>query len=179
LVTIAPVTLYTFGHGTRSVQEFLNALNEHSVELLIDVRAYPGSRANPQFGEAALAAALESDGIRYEHWPSLGGRRRGLGDASPNVAWQHPAFRAYADYMMTDEFWSTLDELLARAGTQTTAIMCSETLWWRCHRRLISDAATARGGQVLHIMKLGILAHHVLSPPARIIGDRVVYTEAD
>lgn len=149
------------------------------MELLIDVRAYPGSRANPQFGKAALAAALQSAGIVYEHWPALGGRRRGLGEASPNAAWQHPAFRAYADYMMTDEFWSTLDELLSRAGAQTTVVMCSETLWWRCHRRLIADASTARGAQVFHIMRPGILAPHVLSPPARIVGDRVVYTDAN
>ncbi|MBV8222953.1 MAG: DUF488 domain-containing protein [Candidatus Eremiobacteraeota bacterium] len=176
LVTIAPLRLWTIGHGTRSSQEFLDALRGQGIPQLIDVRAHPGSRANPQFGKAALESALGAGGVAYDHWPALGGRRRGLGDASPNVAWQHPSFRAFADYMMTDEFWKAVDELLLLARERPTVIMCSETLWWRCHRRLIADAASARSAEVLHIMKPGIIAPHVLSPPARVVGDRVVYT---
>jgi uncharacterized protein (DUF488 family) len=174
-MTIAAVTLYTVGHGTRSADEFLSMLQERRIELLVDVRAFPASRANPQFNEDALAVALARAGIAYEHCPVLGGRRRGLGDASPNHAWQHPAFRAYADHMMTDEFWAVLDSLVIKARERPTAIMCSETLWWRCHRRLIADAAVARGAHVLHLMKLGDAKPHALSPPARISGDRVTY----
>jgi uncharacterized protein (DUF488 family) len=174
-MTIAAVTLYTIGHGTRSTPEFLAMLGEHQIGLLVDVRAFPSSRANPQFNKDALESALAGAGIAYEHWPELGGRRRGLGDASPNTAWQHPAFRAYADHMMSDEFWAALDSLLAKAAERPTAILCSETLWWRCHRRLIADAALARGAHVLHLMKAGDAKPHALSPPAHIVRDRVTY----
>lgn len=119
---------------------------------------------------------MPSAGIAYEHWAALGGRRRGLGAASPNTAWEHPAFRGYADYMMEDTFWQSLDALLARTTRCATVIMCSERLWWRCHRRMIADAATARGVRVLHLMKAGEAVEHVLAPVARIVGDRVVYT---
>jgi uncharacterized protein (DUF488 family) len=176
-MTIAAVTLYTIGHGTRSTEVFLTMLREHQIALLVDVRAFPSSRANPQFNKDALEAELAGASIACEHWPELGGRRRGLGDASPNTAWQHPAFRAYADHMMSDEFWTFLDGLLAKAAERPTAIMCSETLWWRCHRRLIADAAVARGAQVVHLMKAGDAKPHALSPPAHIVGDRVTYVE--
>ncbi|HEY6358245.1 MAG TPA: DUF488 domain-containing protein, partial [Vicinamibacterales bacterium] len=175
LMTIAAVTLYTIGHGTRSTEDFLAMLRERGIALLIDVRAFPSSRANPQFNKDALAATLAAAGIAYEHWPQLGGRRRGLGDASPNTAWQHPAFRAYADYMMTGEFRTALDSLMARTAERPTAVMCSETLWWRCHRRLIADAAVARGADVLHLMKSGDAKPHALSPHARIAGNSVTY----
>jgi len=168
--------LYTIGHGTRSIAEFVGMLQERHIGLLVDVRAFPASRANPQFNKEALSQALAAAGIDYQHEPALGGRRRGLGDASPNLAWQHPAFRAYADYMMTDEFWSAFDALLAQAASCPTAIMCSETLWWRCHRRLIADAAVARGAHVIHLLKTHSAAEHVLAPPAHVEGDRVTYS---
>jgi len=170
------VTLYTIGHGTRSPEEFLDMLRERHFELLVDVRAFPASRANPQFNKEELTESLASAGIEYQHEPALGGRRRGLGDASPNQAWRHPAFRAYADYMMTGEFRNALDSLLAQARLRQTAIMCSETLWWRCHRRLIADAAVARGAHVVHLLKPHSAAEHVLAPPAHVEDGRVTYT---
>ena len=171
------MTLYTIGHGTRSLDELLEALRAQGVVSLIDVRAFPRSRTNPQFNKDVLETALPAAGLSYSHWPALGGRRRGLGEASPNSAWHHPSFRAYADYMMTDAFWDALSDLLSHGAKETTAIRCSETLWWRCHRRLNADAAVARGMRVLHIMKPGVVAEHALSPAAHVVGDRVVYTE--
>jgi uncharacterized protein (DUF488 family) len=178
LVTIA-VTLHTIGHGTRSIEEFVATLHGASIARVVDVRAFPRSRTNPQFDKDVLAQSLAAAGIEYVHRPTLGGRRRGLGNVSPNVGWQQPAFRAYADHMLTDVFWSSVDELLAEAEDRPTAIMCSETLWWRCHRRLIADAATARGATVTHLMKPGTASAHTLSPPARVVGRRVVYTSED
>lgn len=150
-------------------------LRARRIELLVDVRAFPASRAKPQFNKEALARALAGAGIGYEHMPALGGRRRGLGETSPNLAWKHPAFRAYADYMMTDEFWVALDSLLLNAGDRPSAIMCSETLWWRCHRRMIADAAIARGVRVLHLTRPGVVTEHMLPPFARLANGRVVY----
>lgn len=168
--------LYTIGHGTRPIDELVALLHEHAIALLVDVRAFPGSRTNPQFVRAHLERRLREAGIAYAWRPELGGRRRGLGARSPNTAWRNAGFRAYADYMLADAFWDALDELLDDARRRRTAVMCSETLWWRCHRRLIADAATARGVSVCHLVKPGTPAdpHRVLSP-ARIVGDRVGY----
>lgn len=176
LVTMAAGTLHTIGHGTRPIEEFLEMLRAAAIETVVDVRAFPASRTNPQFNKDTLAESLRVAGIAYEHWPSLGGRRRGLGAQSPNTGWENASFRAYADYMMTPEFWAALDALLAQARERPTTVMCSETLWWRCHRRMIADAAVARRATVLHLMKPFSVSAHVLSPPARIIADRVVYT---
>jgi len=173
------MTLYTIGHGTRPIEEFLAILQQAGIALVADVRAYPGSRTNPQFGAEALRASLRAAGIAYEHIPALGGRRRGLGPASPNAAWKHPAFRAYADYMLEASFWQALDELRGRAAETPTAVMCSETLWWRCHRRLIADAALARGARVVHLLGIGKEAEHQLTPFARISGGKVLYGTFD
>ena len=169
------MTLYTIGHGTRTAQELIEALQSFDVRLVADVRAYPRSRTNPQFNEDVLRQTVAQAGLAYEHWRSLGGRRRGQGDASPNDAWRHPAFRAYADYMLEEAFLSALDMLLTHAAHTLTAVMCSETLWWRCHRRLIADAAIARGAQVLHIMRPGVAVPHQLPPFAHLVGDKVSY----
>jgi uncharacterized protein (DUF488 family) len=169
------MTLYTIGHGRRTLGELVEALQSEQIGSVADVRRFPRSRANPQFNSDELPEKLVADGIRYKHWTSLGGRRRGLGASSPNTAWQNAAFRGFADYMMEEAFWSALDSLLGEARLTPTALMCSETLWWRCHRRLIADAAVARGVPVLHIMKPGVVAKHLLSPPARIIGNYVRY----
>jgi uncharacterized protein (DUF488 family) len=170
------MSLYTIGHGTRPISEFVSLLQQADIALLIDVRAFPGSRTNPQFAQAPLRESLANAGIAYEHWPALGGRRKGLGAASPNAAWKNAAFRAYADYMMEESFWLAIDELLKRASEQPTAVLCSETLWWRCHRRLIADAAVARGARVLHLITAGKPSEHVLSPVARIVDRRVIYS---
>lgn len=168
------LTLFTIGHGARSFSDFVAALRSVSVALIADVRAFPRSRANPQFNQESLAGTLPEEGIAYQHWSELGGRRRGL-DASPNHAWQNAGFRAYADYMMQPPFWDALDRLLRQARTVASAIMCSETLWWRCHRRLIADAAVARGADVRHIIRAGVVRAHILSPSTRITDDHVSY----
>lgn len=141
---------------------------------VVDVRSYPGSRRHPDLARQPLAAALADAGIAYRWEPRLGGFRRGRPD-SPNVALRHPSFRAYADHMTTSEFLDALDEVLAerleRAGPPPSgllALLCAETLWWRCHRRLIADAALLlRGVDVVHLMPNGTFAHHALTPGAR------------
>lgn len=168
--------LFTIGHGTRTVDEVVEALHSVGVIMVADVRAYPHSRTNPHFNMESLAERLPALGIGYAHLPALGGRRRGLGAASPNVAWRHAGFRGYADYMLQPAFWEALDGFLEQARSMATAVMCSETLWWRCHRRLIADAATARGVDVWHIMRPGVVQHHALSVPAIVVGDRVTYS---
>jgi len=170
------VRIFTIGHGTRTADEFLRLLKAHGIKRVLDVRTAPGSQAHPQYGMVALARLLERNGIAYEHHPELGGFRKGLGARSPNTAWKNASFRGYADYMLGDEFWKALDNVLAKAQREPVALMCSETLWWRCHRRLIADAATARGADVRHIMRADLAEAHRLMPPARIAGDRVVYS---
>jgi uncharacterized protein (DUF488 family) len=120
------------------------------VACLVDVRKVPRSRRNPQFGREALAPSLAAHGIAYEHEPALGGFRKAQ-QPSVNTGWQEPAFRGYADYMATATFMAALTELEGRAGERTTCIMCAEAQWWRCHRRLISDALVVRGWKVLHL----------------------------
>jgi uncharacterized protein (DUF488 family) len=171
------MTLYTIGHGRRSEEDFLAAAAPWRIQIVADVRSFPRSRTNPQFNADVIERWLSAASIGYQHWKSLGGRRRGLGTASPNLGWDNPAFRGYADYMMDDVFWSSLDALLAQARDRVTAVMCSETLWWRCHRRMIADAASARGVPVLHIMKPDVVTEHRLSPSALIAGDRVTYAQ--
>ncbi len=168
--------LYTIGHGRRTTAEFIGALHAYGVERLVDVRRHPASRTNPQFAKDRLLEDLSAAGVGYEHWPTLGGRRQPLSADSLNGAWKNAGFRAYADYMLQDAFWNALDELLAGATDVRTAVMCAETLWWRCHRRLIADAATGRGVKVMHILKADAVQPHPLLPPARVVGNRVSYS---
>lgn len=168
--------LFTIGHGTRPFDEFVEFVRAHGIARVVDVRSYPGSRKNPQYGKERLERTLPAAGIEYEHMLELGGRRRGLGASSPNTGWEHEAFRGYADYMMEPAFWSALDELLRKAAAEPVAVMCSETLWWKCHRRMIADAATARGAHVRHIMRTDLAAPHQLTPFAKIVGGRVAFS---
>jgi len=154
--------VYTIGHSTRSLEDFLALLERSRVERLIDVRAFPGSRRHPQFNRDALARSLPEHGIEYLHRAALGGRRRPRPDAPP-TAWRNEGFRGYADYMTTPEFHHALDELIERAGERRTVIMCSEAVPWRCHRTLISDALHARGVSVEHILDNGASAHTLTS----------------
>jgi uncharacterized protein (DUF488 family) len=165
------VTLFTVGHGTRTTDELAAVLRSAGVELLVDVRRFPGSRRNPHLSREALAADLPERGLEYQWWgEELGGRRRALKTGSRHPAWRNDAFRAYADYTDTPEFRAALVALLDLAGAQPTAVMCAETLWWRCHRRLIADAATARGADVVHLLDVGQRQPHAPSPAMR-IGD--------
>ena len=165
---MAPPPLFTAGHSTRPVEELIALLAEHGVRLLVDVRRFPGSRRHPQFSRDALAGSLAAAGIDYLHEPDLGGRREPRPD-SPNTAWRVAAFRGYADYMDSPSFAAALDRLLGGAAESRTAILCAEAVPWRCHRRLISDAATVRGVEVLHILGPGRVERHELDAKARVV----------
>jgi len=145
------ITVWTVGHSTRSAEEFGQILLAHGIQVLVDVRSFPGSKRYPQFNRAALAESLREIGIEYRHEPRLGGRRTPRAD-SHNTAWKNASFRAYADHMETEEFRKGIKDLLEVAEQSRTAVMCAEALWWRCHRRLISDYLKTEGHAVIHIL---------------------------
>ena len=168
-------TLLTVGHGTATAEELAELLKGAGVERLVDVRTAPGSRRHPQFVRAAMAAWLPAAGIAYRWERELGGFRK-PDPHSVNHALRHPAFRGYADYMRGPRFWAALDRLLAEAAAAPTAAMCSETLWWRCHRRLLADAAVlVRGAEVLHLDHRGRLEPHRPTEGVRRDGDLLAY----
>ena len=163
--------LITFGHGTASADRIAELLGGAGVAALIDVRTAPGSRRNPHVGRAELARWLPAHGVSYRWEKRLGGFRAPAPD-SPDVAWREPAFRGYAGHMREPDFLAAIDEVLAQAGAERTTVMCSESLWWRCHRRLIADfAELARGFAVRHLMHDGRLAAHRPSPGVRLRED--------
>lgn len=167
--------LFTVGHSTRELSDFLELLGGSSVELLVDVRRFPGSRRHPHFSRQELAPALADAGIAYENPQGLGGRRRGLPN-SRNTAWRNAGFRAYADHMASPEFQLALAHLEELASARTAAVMCAEAVPWRCHRRLIADALVARGWQVVHLLAAGREEIHELHPDAVIEDDgQLVY----
>jgi uncharacterized protein (DUF488 family) len=168
-------TLRTLGHGTATAGELLALLAGAGVEAVVDVRTAPGSRRHPHVRREAMAGWLAEGGIGYRWEPELGGFRR-PDPASANHALRHPAFRGYADHMRTPRFWSALDRLLAEADRRPTAVLCSETLWWRCHRRLLADAAVlVRGVEVLHLDHRGRQEPHRPTDGVRRDGDLLVY----
>jgi uncharacterized protein (DUF488 family) len=144
--------VFTIGHSTRNIDEFLGLLHIHQVKALIDVRAFPGSRRQPQFNKETLDAALRQDGISYRHMVSLGGRRKRQDVIEHDTHWRNPTFANYADYTKTDAFRAALAELETVAREQPSAIMCAEALWWKCHRRIIADALAKDGFAITHIM---------------------------
>jgi uncharacterized protein (DUF488 family) len=164
--------IFTIGHSTRPLDEFIELLREHGVARLADIRRYPGSRRYPHFSSESLAGTLPEEGIAYVHMPELGGRRKPLPD-SPNAAWRNEQFRGYADYMGTPEFRAAVDRLVA--FPEPTAIMCAEAVPWRCHRQLVADDLLRRGVRVLDILGPRSSQEHVMSRHARIEGDRVIY----
>lgn len=167
--------VFTLGHSTRPMDEFLGLLREHGVQVLVDVRRYPGSRRHPQYSRDALAASLQEAGIRYMHEPDLGGRRAAR-PGSPHTAWRVDAFRGYADHMETPEFGAALERLMDRAARETVAILCAEAVPWRCHRRLISDALVARGVEVRHILGPRRADLHEIDSNAQVLpGGRLLY----
>lgn len=169
------VTVFTVGHGAREIGAFVELLRGAGVRRLADVRTAPGSRKHPQFGRDALAASLADAAIAYRWWGrDLGGWRRAAPD-SRHRALRSSGFRGYADHMETDAFRGARDLLVESAGDAPTAVMCAESLWWRCHRRLLADSLVAVGCRVLHIMDGGRLEPHALSPSARLEGQSVVY----
>lgn len=160
--------IYTIGHSTRDIAEFVGLLTAHGVRQVVDVRRYPASRRYPQFAGPALAAALAAAGIGYAHAPDLGGRRTPRKD-SANGAWKSAGFRGYADYMETAAFQAALAGLVETAHGRPTAVMCAEAVPWRCHRQLIADALVARGEAVAHILGSTRADAHRLSPHARLL----------
>ena len=168
------LTIWTVGHSVRPLDEFRATLAAYDIELVVDVRRFPGSRRLPQYASAALEASLAECGIAYWWLPALGGRRRPDPD-SPNDAWRHPAFRGYADYVASEEFAEGLFELLMMAEGLRTVIMCAEVLWWRCHRRIISDVLVSLGAEVVHIRDARNAEPHRLAPPARVVRGRLTY----
>lgn len=168
--------IFTIGHSTRSVAELGDLLRQVSVDLLADVRSVPRSRANPQFNADSLPVPLAAAGIEYRHLPALGGLRRRRKDAmpSPNTLWRNAAFRNYADYAMTGAFRAGLDELKALAVERCCAIMCAESLWWRCHRRIIADYLLAQRMPVAHIMGLDKIDPATPTPGARPLPDGTI-----
>ncbi len=166
-------TIFTVGHSTRSAEELLALLRDAGVELVADVRAYPGSRRHPQFNRDDLAGWLRAEGIAYRHMRALGGRRSPIPD-SPNGGWQEAAFQGYADHMRSPGFLNAVSDLEAAAREAATAIMCAEAVWWRCHRRLIADALVVRGWRVEHLGIGDGRAVHELTEFAVVGPDRVL-----
>jgi uncharacterized protein (DUF488 family) len=173
------VTLHTVGHGTLAADDLARLLREAGIELVVDIRTHPGSRRHPQFNRPAMEQWLPERGLAYGWEPALGGRRTARPD-SPHVALRVPAFRGYADHMESDEFGAALDGVLAEASKRSTAVMCAESVWWKCHRRLVADAAVLlRRERVLHLMHDGRVSEHAPMPAARVEGARLVYDLAD
>lgn len=170
-----PLTVFTFGHGTADAAEITALLRGAGVQRLVDVRTAPGSRHNPETARDAMALWLPDAGIDYQWEPRLGGWRRVKGE-SPDVGLRNESFRSYAGYMRTPEFRGAVDELLATAAEQQIAVMCAETVWWRCHRKLIADYLTlARAVDVRHLMHDGKLREHRPTAEARVDGDVLIY----
>ncbi|HTY53887.1 MAG TPA: DUF488 domain-containing protein [Candidatus Binataceae bacterium] len=170
--------IYSIGHSTHPIERFIELLREHRIAILADVRAFPKSRRYPHFNSAELERSLTEASIRYRWFGQLGGRRHGVRPDSPHVAWQNAAFHAYADYMDTAEFQTGFEEFFKETAGATTAFMCAEGLWWRCHRRLLSDRLLALGHSVNHIMPNGSLVEHELPSFARIVESRIIYDGA-
>jgi len=168
------LSIWTIGHSTLSLDQLIERLQSFRIEVLVDVRSYPGSRRYPHFNRENLTHTLSEAQIRYIHAPDLGGRRRARPD-SQNVAWRNESFRGYADYMETKEFAQGIDRLLDLARAHRTAIMCSEAVWWRCHRSLISDYLKVNGVTVNHIMDVGKSEAHPFTSAARIVDGSLSY----
>jgi uncharacterized protein (DUF488 family) len=166
--------IFTIGHSTHSIGEFILLLQAHGVKRVADVRTIPRSRFNPQFNGDALAQSLRDVGIAYSHIPELGGLRRARKD-SMNLGWRNASFRGFADYMETPEFAAGLAELTRLAAKQRVAMMCAEAVPWRCHRSLVADALTVRGYPVEDIMGLGPATRHRMTPFAQVRGTTVTY----
>ena len=174
--SVKNATIYTIGHSTHSIEVFLAMLRSFEIKKLVDVRRLPGSRKFPQFDQDALQKSLSESGITYIYEADLGGRRKVHKD-SKNTAWRNTSFQAYADYMETEEFKNAAIKLEQTGLEAPTVFMCSEAVWWRCHRSMISDYLKVRGWNVQHIMAEGKSQEHPYTSPARIEDGKVVYTE--
>jgi uncharacterized protein (DUF488 family) len=171
--------IWTIGHSTRTIEDFIALLEENGIKLLADVRLLPGSKRYPHFNRDALEHSLGEHGIVYEHFPELGGRRKPRPD-SHNTAWRNEAFRGYADHMETSTFENGIARLKKLAdGRGPTALMCAEAVWWRCHRALVSDYLKARGVEVIHILAPEKTQPHPFTSAARLVDGRLSYEAAE
>lgn len=169
-----PAVIYTIGHSTHTVEVFIAMLQSFKVKTIVDIRRFPGSRKFPQFDQENLKTALEEVGIQYISMLELGGRRKPNKD-SKNTSWKNESFRGYADYMETIAFSNAVVKLEKIGLLQTTAYMCSEAVWWRCHRSMVSDYLKAKGWNVLHIMGIDKVQEHKYTAPAKVVGSNVFY----
>lgn len=172
-----PHVIFTIGHSTRAIEDFIGLLKAHGIERVIDVRTIPRSRHNPQFNRGHLSPALHRARIHYTHMPGLGGLRRARAD-SANMAWRNASFRGYADYMQTAAFEESLNQCIALAKRERVVLMCAEAVPWRCHRSLIADALVARGIEAREITSRVRARPHSLTQWARVRGTRVTYPAA-
>ncbi|MGB3411054.1 MAG: DUF488 domain-containing protein [Microthrixaceae bacterium] len=172
--------VYTIGHSTHPIDEFIEMLKRNEIQTLVDVRSIRGSRHNPQFGEHELEKSMPAAGLEYLPMKGLGGRRHTrVSEETVNGAWRNRSFRSYADYMQTEDFEAAVDELVDLADKQRVAIMCAEAVPWRCHRSLIGDALLARGVKVLDIMTKTSTKPHSMISFAKVDGERVWYPPED
>ncbi|MBV8335965.1 MAG: DUF488 domain-containing protein [Alphaproteobacteria bacterium] len=166
--------IFTLGHSTLPIEQFLAVLASYGIERLVDIRTIPRSRHNPQFNETAVAEKIHERGLEYVHFKALGGLRRPRKD-SPNTGWRNEGFRGFADYMQTEEFQEALATLIRMSREKRTAIMCAEAVPWRCHRSLVADALSVHGIPVVEILSESSWRRHQLTPFARVEGTRVTY----
>ncbi|MDD4247178.1 MAG: DUF488 domain-containing protein [Dysgonamonadaceae bacterium] len=171
-------TVWTIGHSTHSLNELVAMLHSFNIVTVVDIRSYPGSRKFPQFNKEALEVSLPENNIEYLHLKKLGGRRK-VNPESKNTTWRHTAFRGYADYMESESFAEGIKELIVIALEKRTAYMCSEAVWWRCHRSMVSDYLKAHGWDVQHIMGVNKASEHPYTQPARIVAGELTYLPED
>ena len=167
-------SIWTIGHSTRTLDGFIAMLKSFEIELVADIRSFPGSRRYPHFNKEALIISLPENNIEYTHLVKLGGRKKPHND-SHNTGWRVAAFRGYADYMETENFNDGINNLEFLGTKKRVAYMCSEAVWWRCHRSLVSDYLKFNGWTVMHIMGLGKAEEHPYTKPAIIEGDKLLY----
>ena len=169
-------TIWTIGHSTLTLDEFISRLKSFHIKKVADIRSLPGSRRFPHFNKESLEISLPENGIAYIHLKELGGRRKTKPD-SVNTGWRLPAFRGYADYMETEDFKNAIHDLEEIARIERFALMCSEVLWWRCHRSLVSDYLKLQGWTVIHIMDNGKAQEHPFTSPAKIVNSELQYPD--
>ena len=177
-VTPPMTTIYTIGHSTHPIDDFIGMLQAYAIGLVVDVRTVPQSRRNPQFGQQSLRQSLQGAGIEYAHRGSLGGLRTPAKDSTANAGWRNRSFRGYADYMQTPQFRGAVEELIELGARQRTAMMCAEAVPWRCHRSLVGDALLVRGIEVIDIMRADKSSPHRLTPFAQVAGTHITYPPA-
>ena len=173
-----PLTVFTVGHSTRTLEAFIGLLKEHAVKKVVDIRTIPRSRHNPQFNRETLPAHLKVAKIGYVHMGGLGGLRH-TRQNSPNTGWRNASFRGFADYMQAEEFEKNLERLIQLANRQQVALMCAEALPWRCHRSLVGDALKVRAINVEHIISSKKRQPHEVTPWARVDGTQITYASPD